>query len=112
MYNNTCQICGTSFTLIDSISYSEVHHIQPHGTEHNGMDDLPNMIALCPNHHTLFDLGIIALDPMNPKRIIHIDEKSEIHNTELKVLEHEFSSVCVRFNYENIFIPLKQSLNV
>ncbi|PEQ96610.1 hypothetical protein CN481_00255 [Bacillus sp. AFS006103] len=106
LYDNTCQICGTSLTFLPNINYSEVHHIQPHGKEHNGMDDFPNMLVLCPNHHTLFDLGIIGLNPKNPDIIVHIDPNNPMDKTKLKVLKHDLSGVCVRYHYEKIFIPL------
>jgi hypothetical protein len=111
-YANICQVCNTPVTLLQQLSYSEVHHIQPFGKPHNGIDDSPNMLVLCPNHHTLFDLGIIGLNPMNPKMIVHIDANNLLHNTELKLWQHELSSVCVRYHYENIFTPLKLRLSL
>ncbi len=38
-------------------------HIQPLGVPHNGPDELPNLLCLCPNHHVMFDFGGFVIDP-------------------------------------------------
>ena len=47
--------------------YSEVHHIWPLGE--GGMDNIDNMLVLCPNHHTQFDYAVIGFDKKNTSRI-------------------------------------------
>ena len=89
--------------------YSEVHHLQPLGNKHNGADNKHNMLVLCPNHHSMFDLGILAIDPMDGCHIIHIDS---IDNLNGKIIEfkHIVSSINIRYHYENIHKILKQEL--
>lgn len=108
-YNNVCQICGKPLMLIDNISYSEGCHIQPIGGEHRGIDDKENLLILCPNHHKLFDMGFLTIDPDVLNRTIYVDEKNILHNKEIKLL-HKISPICVRYHYENIFLPLKRMI--
>jgi HNH endonuclease len=110
-YANRCQICDEQITFLNDISYSEVHHIQPYNKIHNGIDDIPNMLVLCPNHHKIFDLGIIALDPEDHLTILHVDKKNPINHQQLN-LSHTLSSICVRYHFENIFLPLKTKLQL
>lgn len=105
-YDNICQICGFPLTLINDISYSEACHIQPLGGEHKGVDLEENMLILCPNHHKLFDLGFISIDPETLDTTLCIDAYNPIHNAKLKVLKHKLSPISVRYHYENIFLPL------
>lgn len=110
IYGNSCQICNEQITFIDGISYSEVHHIQPFNKLHHGIDDKSNMIVLCPNHHKIFDMGIIALDPENHQRILHVDSNNPLNQKMLVASKHQLSSTQVRYHYENIFMPLRESL--
>src|SRR5690606_32663337 len=60
LYKNTCQICG--IRLITAVSsYSEAAHIKGLGKPHNGPDSFENILCLCPNHHTMLDLGMITI---------------------------------------------------
>lgn len=85
LYNDTCQICGTQIKSPVS-TYSEAAHIKSLGKPHNGPDTKENIICLCPNHHKMFDLGIISMDDnfnilglenekltINPKHKIDLD---------------------------------------
>lgn len=111
IYGNKCQICGQSITLLEQLKYSEVHHIHPLGNEHKGVDDLHNMIVLCPNHHALFDLGVIAIDPINISKLLHIDKHNHLSGKEI-ILKHSISKICIRYHYENIFMPLFRELGI
>jgi 5-methylcytosine-specific restriction protein A len=62
LYKNTCQLCGARILVRPGKYYSEVHHIQPLGQQHNGPDSKDNMICVCPNHHTMLDFFAIRLD--------------------------------------------------
>lgn len=62
LYKNCCQLCGTSITLPNGDRYSEAHHIKPLGRPHNGPDVAANIMILCPDHHAMFDYGVIELD--------------------------------------------------
>ena len=112
MYNNTCQVCGNPLVSIQGFSYSEGHHIQPHGRPHYGIDDYANMLVLCPNHHVLFDLGLIAIDPEDLSKIIHIDKNNVLNGKKIWVLDnHNISHSCVRYHYLKIFSRVHKKVN-
>lgn len=46
-------------------------------------DKFDNIVGLCPNHHTEFDAGNIAIDPIK-KVCFHINPKDEYHNKKIK----------------------------
>lgn len=50
-----CQICGISIVKKNGGLYTEAAHITPKCD--GGSENLDNIIVLCPNHHTEFDLG-------------------------------------------------------
>ncbi|WP_235034475.1 HNH endonuclease [Streptomyces sp. NBC_00080] len=54
LHGHACQICETRLQY-KRRPYSEAAHIRGLGTPHNGPDELPNLLCLCPNHHVLFD---------------------------------------------------------
>jgi hypothetical protein len=57
-YNDRCQMCLTRLELPPPArAVSEGAHIQALGGEHLGPDLVENILCLCPNCHTLFDLG-------------------------------------------------------
>ncbi len=55
-----CQLCGLVLLLGDQ-PYSEAHHLQPLGGEHNGVDKQWNMMVVCPNCHAKLDFGAVRL---------------------------------------------------
>jgi putative restriction endonuclease len=61
LYENKCQVCGIQIKTPVGF-YSEAAHIKGLGKPHNGPDTKENILCLCPNHHTMFDLGIITID--------------------------------------------------
>jgi hypothetical protein len=63
LYKHECQLCGEYIELSSGERYSEAHHIRPLGAPHNGPDVNENIIILCPNHHVMFDYGVMPLDP-------------------------------------------------
>lgn len=109
LYNNVCQVCGQSLTMIDEVAYSEACHIQPLGGAHNGVDDKSNMLIMCPNHHKLFDLGVFSIDPSNLKKIVHVDDKNTMNDSQLYVIKHNISPIFIRYHYEKVFLPLKEA---
>jgi len=60
LYKFACQVCGV---VLEGPAgpYAEAAHIRPLGMPHNGPDTLDNLLCLCPNHHVLFDLGMITI---------------------------------------------------
>ena len=59
-HDYTCQVCGTRLATPTG-AYAEAAHIRALGRPHNGPDETSNVLCLCPNHHVLFDLGMIAV---------------------------------------------------
>ncbi|MDM8543233.1 HNH endonuclease [Desulfococcaceae bacterium HSG9] len=59
-YNSTCAICRVSI-IVEDISVIDAAHILPFSEFCN--DDPRNGIALCKNHHWLFDNGGISISP-------------------------------------------------
>jgi putative restriction endonuclease len=60
LYNFKCQMCGIVIETKKG-RYAEGAHIKPIGKPHNGDDNANNLICLCPNHHVMFDRGVIAI---------------------------------------------------
>ncbi|MEV6419981.1 HNH endonuclease [Streptomyces sp. NPDC051662] len=54
LHSNLCQVCGVRLQYKRS-PYSQAAHIRGLGSPHDGPDELPNLLCLCPNHHILFD---------------------------------------------------------
>lgn len=109
LYKNKCQVCGEFIDMGKGVKYSEVHHIHPIGKEHNGIDNKHNMLVLCPNHHKMFDLGILAINPVDCKSIIHIDKSNKYNNKEIE-FKHLVSETNIRYHYEHIFLNLISKL--
>lgn len=59
------------------------------------------MLVLCPNHHALFDYGVIAVDPDDMK-IKHMNKKAEENNYKL-TYSHSVDIENIRYHFENIF---------
>ena len=60
VYDFTCAISGMKVISMDGSSLVEACHIVPISV--SGDDKVTNGIALCPNLHTAFDKGMIAVD--------------------------------------------------
>jgi len=71
-----CQFCGDRLEG-PAGPYAEGAHIRPLGRPHNGPDTLENLLCLCPNHHYLFDVGAIGIDPKF--RLIGMDGDLIVH---------------------------------
>lgn len=100
LHDFTCQICGIRLAS-DTGAYAEAAHIRPLGTPHDGPDTSDNVLCLCPNHHVLFDLGMLAIDddllvthsgmdgPATPLRDLHQINRDHLryhrqHHAELR----------------------------
>lgn len=60
-YNHACQVCGLVIKTPNGF-YAEAAHIKPLGAPHLGPDVWENILCLCPNHHTMFDLGVFSIN--------------------------------------------------
>ncbi|MFD5635232.1 YDG/SRA domain-containing protein [Streptomyces sp. NPDC127077] len=56
----TCQACEIRLETPTG-AYAEAAHIKPLGRPHTGPDITANVLCLCPNHHVLFDLGMLTI---------------------------------------------------
>ncbi|MCS0599933.1 HNH endonuclease [Streptomyces sp. LP11] len=70
MYGHACQVCGTRLRYLGE-RYNQAAHIRGLGSPHNGPDELPNLLCLCPNHHILFDGLEIYVDTDGAVRWTH-----------------------------------------
>jgi putative restriction endonuclease len=61
LYEYKCQICEIQIKTPTGY-YMEAAHIKGLGKPHSGPDTKENLICLCPNHHVMFDLGMISID--------------------------------------------------
>jgi hypothetical protein len=78
---HTCQICGIPILIPDDEYYSEAHHIHP--LNEGGIDDVDNMLCLCPNHHVEMENGVFYIDPVSRVIIYFNGEQSEYHGCTL-----------------------------
>ncbi|WP_343523724.1 YDG/SRA domain-containing protein [Pedobacter sp.] len=60
LYGYKCQICDAVLETQTGF-YAEAAHIRALGKPHNGPDIIENILCLCPNHHVMFDYGMISI---------------------------------------------------
>jgi hypothetical protein len=60
VHQHRCQACGRRFDSPRG-PVAEGAHIRPLGAEHDGPDDVRNVLCLCPTHHALFDRGAFVI---------------------------------------------------
>ncbi|MGW3679422.1 HNH endonuclease [Streptomyces prasinus] len=70
MHGHACQVCETRLQYMRR-PYSQAAHIRGLGSPHDGPDELPNLLCLCPNHHVLFDGLEIYIDVDDVVRRTH-----------------------------------------
>ncbi|MEK4822630.1 MULTISPECIES: HNH endonuclease [Priestia] len=99
---NKCQVCGQSIPLPNGKNYSEGHHLQPLGGIHKGGDIKENIIILCPNHHTEFDYGSIAINPITLE-IVHVNMSNPYHGRSLEYHRPDLGREFIQYHYDNIF---------
>ncbi|MCL2814267.1 MAG: HNH endonuclease [Oscillospiraceae bacterium] len=99
IYNDTCQFCGEQIEIGLNEYFSNACHIRP--LEHNGDDTIYNLIVLCPNHHVMFDSGMITINIEN-KTVIHVNPQHMINNKEI-CLKHDIGKKYIEYHNEHIF---------
>lgn len=77
-YKYRCQVCNTQLVGVGG-PYAEAAHIRPLGKPHDGPDTYENLICLCPNHHTLFDIGGFTI--ADDLTLIGIEGSLHMHST-------------------------------
>ncbi|NIF06754.1 hypothetical protein F3J23_15005 [Chryseobacterium sp. Tr-659] len=104
-HNWKCQVCGKSILLPNGFNYSEGHHLKPLGGEHQGPDISGNIIIVCPYHHTEFDYGSIAINPIT-NLIEHIDPHNVFHHQQLAYTRTDVDEEFIKYHYEKRFNQL------
>ena len=102
LYNYRCQVCRFSFTLPSGVRYAESHHVKPLGRRHGGIDKETNMMILCPNHHAMMDLGVIAIDPYKLV-LLSITESYPYYGQPLGLQRHPINKEFLEYHLINIF---------
>jgi predicted restriction endonuclease len=102
LYQQQCQICRMTFRLPSGGKYVESHHIKPLGKKHHGIDHQSNMLVLCPNHHAMFDYGVIAIQPKS-YNLLTIDRKLLELGTHLSLLKHRIDDTFLEYHVDRIY---------
>jgi len=102
LYHQQCQICERTFRLPNGDKYGESHHLRPLGKKHQGIDHQSNMVVLCPNHHAMFDYGVIAIQPKD-HALISIDKKVLEQGTHLSLLKHKIDDAFLEYHLDCIY---------
>ncbi|WPP48659.1 YDG/SRA domain-containing protein [Catalinimonas niigatensis] len=95
LYDYKCQICNIQIATPVGY-YAESAHIKALGNPHNGPDTKENIICLCPNHHIMFDLGMISIDE-NLNIIGEMSGKLNLHP------KHEIDKAFIAYHREHFF---------
>ena len=108
LYDYQCQICGLTILVptLKSGKYCEAHHVQPLGRLYNGPDHTSNIVALCPNHHSMMDLGVIAIYPNNLRVIFAFNNYNSLEPNAVLQLKgkHGLKSQYLAFHLKNIYL--------
>lgn len=65
-FGHQCAVCQTQLTIVEAAHIIPVH-------DPKGSDEVWNGLALCRNHHSLFDRRILLVDP---SAIVRVDEET------------------------------------
>lgn len=106
LYSYKCQICGwtTYSPRLKSLWYCEAHHVQPLGKKYRGPDHMSNILALCPTHHCMMDLGVLAIEPSNLV-MLSISEQEASRGQRLTLRrEHGLNKKYLKFHLDNIYV--------
>jgi hypothetical protein len=106
LYNYKCQICGwtTYSPRLKSLWYCEAHHVQPLGKKYRGPDHVSNILALCPTHHCMMDLGMLAIKPSSLE-VLSIDKLEASKQQRLSLRhEHGLNQKYLKFHLDIIYV--------
>ncbi len=107
LYSYKCQICGwvAYSPRLKNTWYCEAHHVQPLGKKYKGPDHISNILALCPTHHCLMDLGVLAIEPSSLKVLVNSRQQESSEGSVLTLRrEHGLNQKYLRFHFDNIYI--------
>ncbi len=78
--------------------------MQPLGKKYRGPDHVSNILALCPTHHAMMDLGVLAVEPASLK-ILSINEYELSRGAKLALRrEHGLNQKYLKFHLDNIYV--------
>ena len=106
LYSYKCQVCGwtTYSPRLKSHWYCEAHHVQPLGRKYRGPDHVSNILALCPTHHCMMDLGVLAIGPSSLE-VLSIDKRETSRGKTLTLRhEHGLNQKYLKFHLDNIYV--------
>jgi hypothetical protein len=107
-------LCGwTAFSpRLKNQWYCEAHHVQPLGKKYGGPDHSSNILALCPTHHCMMDLGILAIEPTNLK-IVSSSKDGPTHDQTLVLKrEHGLNQKYLQYHLDKIFIGVLREIPI
>ena len=106
LYDFRCQVCDwTAFSPnLKNSWYCEAHHLQPLAKRYGGPDHVSNILALCPNHHCMMDLGIMAIDPSSLEILSLTPNESARRERLLVQKQHGLNPVFLQFHLSHIYI--------
>jgi hypothetical protein len=96
-YQSACQVCGRIIELPNHKRYAEVHHLRPLGKPHNGKDGDPNIIVVCPLHHAMLDLCVMAINP-KALSIECWDRRLAEHGMKIQI-NHQLDQKSLEYHY-------------
>ncbi|MBI5829465.1 MAG: hypothetical protein HZB20_07985, partial [Chloroflexi bacterium] len=78
--------------------------VQPLGKKYKGPDHASNILALCPTHHCMMDLGVLAVEPASLE-ILSTDklEASKVQSLTLR-REHRLNQKYLKFHIDEIYV--------
>ena len=106
LYTYKCQVCGwtTYSPRLRSRWYCEAHHVQPLGKKYRGPDHASNILALCPTHHCMMDLGVLAIQPSS-LAVLSIDTNEANQERKLTLRrEHGLNRRYLKFHIDHIYV--------
>jgi len=99
-YASSCAICGLQLGIIEGA------HIIPACVEHS-TDEVWNGIALCANHHKLFDASALIV---TPELAIQVDESAVAYFQEARI-DRRMTETLTSFHNEMIRAPAFYEVN-
>jgi predicted restriction endonuclease len=106
LYSYKCQICEwtTYSPRLKNLWYCEAHHVQPLGKKYKGPDHVSNILALCPTHHCMMDLGVLAVEPSSLE-ILSTDKLEASKDQSLALRrEHGLNQKYLKFHIDEIYV--------
>jgi len=73
VYQHMCAVCNFSIQLYDNYPALEAAHIR--AVKNDGPDIIKNGMALCSNHHALFDSGAFTIAPHTKSYYVEVSNK-------------------------------------